>query len=156
MHKELGFKYQMTNLQAAVGAAQMTKIDKIIKTKREIGAHYLKGLAGVEGIQLPIEETWAKNVYWMFNILLRGKLSGKRREFMAKLKDRGVDTREDFVPFNQQIFFLKEGMTKKSDCPTVNTFYDDGLYLPSGTDISKKEMDYVIEQVKAVVAEMTQ
>jgi perosamine synthetase len=155
MHQALGFKFQMTNLQAAVGAAQMTKIDTIIKIKRDMAKAYLKGLAGIPEIQLPVEERYAFNVYWMFNIVLRGKLSGRRREFMTELKKRGVDTREDFVPYNQQKVFIKQGLTKPSDCPVVNTLYDDGLYLPSGTKISKKEIEYVINNVREVVRELT-
>jgi perosamine synthetase len=152
MHQTLGYKYQMTNLQAAVGAAQMTKIDQILKLKRDIAGVYLKGLKDIPEIQLPIEEKWAKNVYWMFNIVLRGKLSGKRREFMAELKKRGVDTREDFVPFNQQKIFIEQRITKPNDCPVINGIYDDGLYLPSGTLISKKELQYVIKNVREVVS----
>lgn len=151
MHEALGFKYQMTNLQAAVGAAQMEKVGKILKRKREIGAFYLKELKGIPEIQLPVEEKWAKNVYWMFNIVLRGKLSGRRREFMAELKRRGVDTREDFVPFNQQKIFIEEGLTRPGDCPTINGIYDDGLYLPSGTLISNAEMKYAARNVREAV-----
>ena len=152
MHQSLGFKYQMTNLQAAVGAAQMENIDKILKMKVDMAKRYLKGLKDVPYIQLPIEEKYAKNVYWMFNIVLRDKLSGKRRIFMEELKKRGVDTREDFVPFNQQEVFITQGLTKPTDCPVINGIYDDGLYLPSGTLISNKEIDYVVKCVKEIVA----
>jgi perosamine synthetase len=151
MHKELGFKYQMTNIQAAIGYAQTQKIEKILKIKRDIAKFYLDSLKGIKEIQLPVEKSYAKNVYWMFNIVLRGKLKGKRKWFMDELKKRGVDTREDFVPFNQQEIFLKQGLTKKSDCPIINELYGDGLYLPSGTKISKKELQYVVKQIKEVI-----
>jgi perosamine synthetase len=156
MHQGLGFKYQMTNLQAAVGAGQMTHIDDIVKRKRKMGEIYLKGLKDVPYIELPREEKYAKNVYWMFNIILIGPLSGKREVFMSELKKRGIDTREDFVPFNQQTVFIKQGLTKPTDCPVVNSFYQDGFYLPSGTLISKKEQSYVIKHVKEVVKLLTQ
>lgn len=148
MHQALGYKYQMTNLQAAVGAAQMTKVKEILKRKKEMARAYLTGLKDMPEIQLPVQEKYATSVYWMFNIVLRGALAGRRREFMAELKRRGVDTREDFVPFNQQEIFIRQKLTKKTDCPVINGIYDDGLYLPSGTLISKKELDYVIKNVK--------
>ncbi len=151
MHQDLGFKYQMTNIQAAIGYAQTQKADKIVKIKRDIAKFYLKELAGIPEIQLPVEKKYAKNVYWMFNIILKGKLKGKREEFMNELKKRGVDTRDDFVPFNQQEFFIKKGLTKREDCPVINKIYQDGLYLPSGTQISKKELKYVVKVVKEVV-----
>ncbi len=154
MHQDLGFKYQMTNIQAAIGYAQTQKIGKIIKMKRDIAKFYLKELKGVEGIVLPVEKKYAKNVYWMFNILLDGPLKGKRKVFMDELRKKGVDTREDFVPYNQQEVFIKRGLTKKSDCPVINELYQDGLYLPSGTDISKKELKYVAKIVKEVAKAM--
>jgi perosamine synthetase len=154
MHEDLGFKYQMTNLQAAVGVGQLSKIKKILKIKRDIAQFYLKELKGIPEIQLPVEKKYAKNVYWMFNIILKGKLSGRRREFMAELKKRGVDTREDFVPFNEQKIFIKQGITKPSDCPVASKIYDDGMYLPSGTKISQNELKYVVKIIKEVIKDI--
>ncbi len=155
MHQAVGFKFQMTNLQAAVGAAQMKKIDQIIAKKRELAAFYLEVLKDTPGIQLPVEESYAFNVYWMFNILLIGALKGKRDIFMKQLKDNGVETREDFVPFNEQKIFIDQGLTAPSDCPVISSVYGDGLYLPSGTDISREEMEYVVATVKRVVASIS-
>lgn len=154
MHESLGFKYQMTNLQAAVGAGQMTHVDNILKRKRAIGAYFLKHLSGIPEIELPLEKPYAWNVYWMFRIVLKGKLSGKRAQFMQKLAKRGVDTREDFVPFNQQKFAIKEGLAHPKLCPVAKSLGENGLYIPSGTDIAQKELAYVVEQVRAVVKEI--
>lgn len=152
MHKEIGFKYQMTNLQAAVGAGQMKHVKDILKRKRAIGAYYTKHLKNVVGIQLPVEKAYAKNVYWMFNLVLAGPLSGKRAQFMDELKKRGVETREDFVPYNEQKFFIDKGLTRPSDCPTASRLYKEGFYIPSGTLISQKELAYVVKQIKEVAA----
>ncbi|MBI4138628.1 DegT/DnrJ/EryC1/StrS family aminotransferase [Candidatus Uhrbacteria bacterium] len=151
MHQDVGYNYRLTNLQAAVGVAQMGKIDDILRRKKEMAAYYLRELAGISAIQLPVEEPYASNVYWMFNIVLRGPLSGKRTAFMAALKERGVETREDFVPFNLQDIFIARGLTKPEDCPVANDISKDGLYLPSGTDISEPELAHVVASVREVV-----
>ncbi len=154
MHADVGYNYRMTNIQAAFGAAQMTHADDLVARKRAIAAFYLKELAGLPGIKLPVEKPYAKNVYWMFNILLVGPLEGKRAEFMRALAERGVDTREDFIPFNDQEIFIARGLTTPADCPVASNAGRNGLYLPSGTDISEEELAYVVEKVKEVVAEL--
>jgi len=151
MHQYIGYNYRMTNVQAAIGCAQMDKINDIINRKRNIAKFYLENLKDIKCIQMPVEESYAFNVYWMFNIILKDKLSGKRSLFMKELKRRGVETREDFVPFNQQEIFIRQGLTKPEDCPVVNSFFKDGLYIPSGTDITEEELRYAVEQIKEVV-----
>lgn len=151
MHADIGYNYRMTNIQAAFGAAQMTHADELVAKKRSIAAYYLKELAGLPGIVLPVEKPYAKNVYWMFNILLDGPLKGKRAEFMRALSERGVDTREDFIPFNDQEIFIARGLTQPSDCPIASNAGVNGLYIPSGTDISIDEQAYVVAQIKEVV-----
>lgn len=151
MHKEIGFKYQMTNLQAAVGLAQLEKIDQIIQKKRDIAEYYLKNLKDVKNIILPVEKGYAKNVYWMFNIVLTGSLKGKRQWFMKELLEKGIETREDFVPYNKQEIFLNNNMVIENSCPVTNEIYPDGLYIPSGTDISEEEMAYVVDTIKQIV-----
>jgi perosamine synthetase len=152
MHRALGFKYQMTNTQAAIGVAQMEKIEWIVERKREIAAFYNAAFAGIAEIVIPTEKEYAKNVYWMYNILLTGGLSGKRAQFMEELLKRGVETREDFVPFNLQEIFIKDNITQADACPVANEFSVRGLYLPSGNDISQEELEYVVQQVHEVVS----
>lgn len=155
MHRAIGYNYRMTNVQAAIGAAQMTRIDDILSRKRTMASYYLTHLSGMPELQLPVEKPYAKNVYWMFNILLRGPLAGRRQEFMQKLSARGVDTREDFIPFNGQEIFIEKGMTKLEDCPVANDAGLNGLYIPSGTDISEEEQRYVVQEIRETVREMT-
>jgi perosamine synthetase len=150
MHQAVGFKYQMTNLQAAVGLAQLKKIEKIIKRKREIADFYIKSLSKRNDIILPVEKGYALNVYWMFNIILKGPLAGKREKLMKELLKEGVQTREDFVPFNKQKIFIKQGIVKENSCPITNSLYKNGLYLPSGTEILEKELNYVVEKFNKV------
>lgn len=153
MHEAFGYKFQMTNLQAALGAAQMTRIETIIARKREIAAYYNSVLSTNNNLQLPVEKPYAFNVYWMYNILLKGALQGKRQQFMEELKKREIESREDFVPFNQQKIFIERGITVEDSCPIANMIGANGFYIPSGNDISQEELEYVAKNV-AEVAEM--
>jgi len=151
MHQAIGYKFQMTNLQAALGAAQMTRIQDIIARKREIAATYTKAFSAEPDIITPIEKPYAFNVYWMYNIVLGGKLSGKRKLIIDELKKLEVESREDFVPFNQQKIFIEQGIADPDSCPVANRLGEDGMYLPSGNDITEEELAYAIESFLAVV-----
>lgn len=132
MHKDLGFNYRLTNLQAALGVSQLKRIDSIIQKKRNIAEFYKNELKEITDIQLPIEKSYAKNVYWMFHVVLKGALEGKRDKIMEALKEKGIETREAFIPFNMQEIFIKKGLTRKDECPVANYTALNGFYLPSG------------------------
>ncbi len=151
MHQSVGYNYRLANLQAAIGVGQLQKIDRIIKLKRFMGEYYLNSLKDIEDIILPYEAPYAFSVFWMFHIVLKGKLSGKRSELIKLLKERGVETREDFVPYHEQKLFIEKGYVKGDECPLASKYAKDGLYLPSGTDITEAELKYVSEMVHEVV-----
>lgn len=151
MHQDFGFNYRMTNIQAALGISQLKKVDEIINKKREIASFYLDAFKGAKDLQLPVEKDYAKNVYWMFHMVLRGSLLGKRNEVMLKLKELGVDCRESFIPFNGQEIFIKKGFVKIDDCPVANSIGENGFYIPSGPNISKEELEHVAKSVLNVI-----
>lgn len=151
MHKDIGYNYRMTNLQAAIGCAQLEKIEMIIEAKRRIARFYGAEFKNIQSLQLPVEKPYARNVHWMYHILLQGKASGKRREVMQKLHERGIETREGFIPYNMQETFLKRGWTKLDDCPLANDVALRGFYLPSGAALTDEQLGYVAENVKSVL-----
>ena len=151
MHSAVGFNYRMPNTIAAIGCAQLERIEKIIEMKREMASFYNKALADISCLQLPVEKEYAKNVYWMYHVVLRGKAAGRRREVMEELSKRGVETREAFTPYNQQEIFIKEGLVKGNECPVANDIGANGFYIPSGTVISQEEMQYVSDALHAVI-----
>lgn len=152
MHQSVGYNYRLGNLQAAVGVGQLEKVDKIIELKRNMASYYLTHLNDIEGIILPHEASYAFSVYWMFHIVLKGRLEGKRSQLIKALKDRGVETREDFVPYHEQKLFIDKGYVKGNECPLASHYAKNGLYLPSGTDITEEELEYVSKMVHEVVA----
>ncbi len=149
MHKAIGFNYRMTNLQAAVGVSQLSKIEKIINAKRSIAGKYMESLKNIDEIQLPPEKSYAKNVYWMFHIVLRGSQEGSREKVTKSLRDNGIETREAFVPYNMQEIFIKKGWTSEDECPVANKIAKNGFYLPSGPNLSGEELAFVVGTLKA-------
>ena len=151
MHEAIGYNYRMTNLQAAIGCAQVPRIETIIKRKRAVAAFYNETLADVPGLQLPVERDYAKNVYWMYHLLVEPKEFGcTRAHLMEELGRLGVETRESFVPFNLQEIFLKQGLAKKDDCPVANYVAERGFYLPSGPLLTRGELNYVVQSLRSI------
>lgn len=153
MHKDIGYNYRLTNLQSAIGCAQVKKIEEAILNKRRIAAYYGQKLRDFDEIQLPVEKPYARNVFWMYHIVLKNKGLGQRRRIMKYLRDKGIETRDGFIPYNLQDTFIARGLTKKEDCPVANSVSYNSFYLPSGPILSEEDMDYVVENLKKALAE---
>jgi perosamine synthetase len=155
MHADIGYNYRMTNLQAAIGCGQMMVADKLVERRREVAAFYGNALAKYsKHLILPIEKPWARSVYWMYHLVLRDHLAGKRTDIMNALKDAGVETREGFIPYNLQEIFQQRGWTRAEACPQANRIAYSSFYLPTGPDISQQELDYVVSQFGNVLDQL--
>lgn len=155
MHTDIGFNYRMTNLQAAVGCGQMDRADQLINKRIEISNFYTKELSEYKDyLSLPLEMEYAKNVYWMYHIVLREHLVGKRSFIMNALKEVGIETREGFIPYNLQKIFISKGWTKPEDCPNANKVAYASFYLPTGPDISEEELQYVVKNFKRILKDI--
>lgn len=146
-HKTVGFNYRMTNMQAALGVAQLSRIDQFIKIKRAIAARYRKNLTGFDKVILPAERKNNFHTYWMFSILLTSKAKYSRDEFMKKLKEKGVDSRPLFYPLCD----LPPYKQSNKKFPVSNSVAYNGLSLPSSTKLSLKEVDFVCKVVKDIL-----
>jgi perosamine synthetase len=151
MHKDIGFNYRMTNIQAALGCAQLEKIEEVIENKRRVARLYTEQLAGLIEIQLPIEKPFARSVYWMYHVVLRGFNQANRDLVMQFLLDRGIETRPAFIPYNQQEVFIQRGMTRPHLCPVANRVAEAGFYLPSSASLTTEEIDSVCRNLKDVL-----
>jgi perosamine synthetase len=154
MHADVGFNYRMTNLQAALGCAQMEKIEEIVGNKRRVADLYTAQLAGLENLQLPVERPYARNVYWMYHIVLKGSAAPQRDLAMSRLLDRGIETRPGFVPYNLQEIFIRKGLTRPELCPVANRAAGAGFYLPSSPALSEEEVRYVANHLKEILSEV--
>lgn len=150
MHEDIGYNYRLSNISSALGLGQFHRIDKIIENKRYIYERYKKNLSGLHGFHIPVIRPWAKSVMWMFNAYLSSEFGITRDELMQKLKSRGVETREAFVPINKQKIFLEKGFVKEEDCPVANYIMDNGMYFPSGLNLSDEEIDYVCSSIREI------
>jgi perosamine synthetase len=149
-HEELGTNARLTNLQAALGVAQLERIDAIVARKREIGHRYSRLLAGVPGVQLPTERSWARNVYWMFGLVLDESTGLDAARCAERLLERGVETRPFFLGMHEQPALRRLGLFAGERYPVAERLARQGLYLPSGLALT----DELIERVAAAVREV--
>ena len=150
-HTELGNNFRLTNVQAAIGLAQVERMDEIVVRKRWMGQEYTKGLEGISGLQLPVEESWAKQVYWMYGVVLDEATGMDAAEFARRLKDFGVDTRPFFLGMHEQPVFLDRGLFRHESYPIAERLALQGLYLPSGLTMTKEQIDRVCEAVRKIL-----
>ncbi len=151
-HEELGFNFRLTNLQAALGLAQLERIGEIVARKRWMGREYTRRLKDVEGLQLPVEEMWARNVYWMYGVVLSEEAGIDGAKFAERLRERGVDTRPFFLGMHEQPAFLKRGLFLNERYPVAERLARQGLYLPSGLALTEDQLVQVCEAVHEVLA----
>ncbi len=152
VHTELAYNYRMTNVQAAIGLAQLEEIDKYIAIKRKMAVGYNKGLGGLAGLTLPVEKPWARNVYWMYAVLVEDAFGMSRDALMAKLKAAGIDTRTFFVPVHEQPVFARDGAYRGLDFPVSTELSRKGFYLPSGLALTKAQIDEVCRVLRKIAA----
>ena len=141
-HTIIGYKYKMSNLQAALGLAQLERIEEMVRKKRKIFEWYKSKLGNIEGISLNVEKPWAKNVYWMSSIVVDKRLTITRDEFMKELKNRMIDTRPFFFPFSTLPMYKTN-----VDNPVAYHVGLKGINLPSGVSLTKEEVDYISAQI---------
>jgi perosamine synthetase len=151
VHREFGFNYRMTNVQAAIGLAQTEKADEKVARKREIARIYLELLGNREDVRLPVERPWAKNVYWMFGVLLGDAFRAGRDEVMRRLRVKGVDTRAFFHPLHSQPLYARGGPGNfprtDGDFPVSDELWRRGLYLPSGLGLTRGQQEEVVARL---------
>jgi perosamine synthetase len=150
-HIYAGFNYRMTNLQAAIGLAQMERVKDFLAYRRTVVERYNEHLRGVEGIILPPAATWAKNVHWLYSIVIDERRSGVDRDSMAAgLADRGIETRPFFYPLHGQPPYSSDETDRY---PVTDWLAPRGLSLPTANDIRLDEVDRVGMAIKRIVSD---
>ena len=142
VHDELGWNFRMTNLQAAVGVAQLERLDEFLARKRRMGALYQELLAGLPGVQLPLPATnYAENAYWVFGVVLDDSVGFDAGEAMSRLAARGIGSRPFFWPMHEQPVFRKRGMFSGQSLPHAERIARRGFYLPSGLALTEQQIE---------------
>jgi perosamine synthetase len=149
LHRFVGFNYRMTNLQAAIGLAQLEKIDDFVNLRRSNAHYYNSLLEDVDGLVLPPEAKWAKNVYWMYSVLIKPEFGIKRDKLMTiLLKKYGVETRPFFYPIHLQPAY--SDLFKGETYPVADELSERGINLPSGNTLSKEQIEYIVDAIISV------
>lgn len=151
-HEALGFNFRLTNLQAALGLAQVERIDEIVARKRWMGHEYTRRLKDIRDLQLPVEEPWARSVYWMYGVVLSEEWGMDANGFAQRLRERGVETRPFFLGMHEQPVFQKRGLFLNERYPVAERLARQGLYLPSGLALTDEQLDHVCNAVHEVLA----
>jgi perosamine synthetase len=153
-HTERGYNYRLTNMQAALGVAQVARMDEIVARKRWLGEAYSRGLADLTGagVQLATVEPWARSVYWMYGLVLDERLGVDAVEFAGRLRARDVDTRPFFLGMHEQPVLRERGLFVDECYPVAERLARQGLYLPSGLGLTEAQLDRVCEAVHASLA----
>lgn len=145
---DVGFKYKMSNIQAALGLAQLERINELILKKEQIFKWYSEELNGIDGILLNKDgDPHEKSIFWMTSIVLNRKFNRSRNEIMKALHDQYIDTR----PFFPQVSSFR--MFKATDNPVASYISENGINLPSGHDRTQDEIIYISQNLKKLLTE---
>ena len=150
-HSELAFNYRMTNVQAAIGLAQLRRIDEFIEHRRACARIYADLLGDIDGVTLPAEAPWARNVYWMYTVLIPGGVTSRAR-IIRRLASEGIESRVAFWPLHRQAF-LRKGKGAKGRFPIADDLSRRGLSLPSGNGITETMVAEAAQTLKRVLRE---
>jgi perosamine synthetase len=153
VHEELGWNFRMSNLQAAVGVAQLERIEEFLVKKRQVGGWYNELLAGLPSLQLPVARTaYAENIYWVYGVVLKDEAPFDAAGAITRLKARGVDTRQFFWPMHEQPVFRKLGLFNNENCPCAERIARRGFYLPSGLGLTEAEARAAAKALQEILA----
>jgi len=152
VHERMGWNLRMTNMQAAVGVAQLERLDEFLEKKRWIGQTYNDLLRDLPLVQLPLERTnYAENIYWVYGLVLKEAQGSDSKELISIMAKRGVGCRPFFCPMHQQPALTSLGLFKGEKYPISDEIYKRGFYLPSGLALSYEQIKYVSSTLREIL-----
>ena len=150
VHEALGWNFRMTNLQAALGLAQLERLEASVARKRRMGQRYTERLRGLPGVQLPLARTdYAENIFWVYGLVPERI---EARAAMRKLGEAGVGTRPFFWPMHRQPVFERMGLFAGERYPVAERLGSHGFYIPSGLALTDAQIDTVAARVREALA----
>lgn len=152
VHEELGYNFRMTNLQAALGVAQLERLEEFVARKRRMGRFYNERLLNIEGLELMPDKTpYAENIYWVYGMVLKDEVPFDAEEAMRRLGSLGIGTRPFFWPMHEQPVFRAMKLFAGERYPVAERLGRRGFYIPSGMALSEAQLDAVAEAVKGLM-----
>ncbi len=156
VHEELGWNLRMSNIQAALGVAQLERLDEFIARKRRMGKLYTELLKDVPGLELPVPYTdYAENIYWVYGLVVKDEVPCDADEIMHRLSLKKIGTRPFFWPVHQQPVFQKMGLFEGENYPVSERIAKRGFYIPSGIALTDEQIKRVAQEVAAVMQSLT-
>lgn len=153
VHERLGWNYRMTNMQAALGLAQLEQLDGFIVRKREMGRRYTELLEPVKNVQLPLAETeYAQNIFWVYGLILENEMALDAVDVMRDLSEAGIGSRPFFCPLHMQPVLQRMGLFKGETYPIAEKMYRRGFYIPSGLAIQPEQQIRVVESLSKILS----
>ena len=157
VHDEISDNYRFTNLQAAIGLAQLERLDEFIDRKRAMGKYYTERLLGVKGLLLPVEKvSYADNIYWVYGLVFDKDIQIDNRDMQKLLAREGIGSRTFFWCMHEQPVYRGKGMFLGEAYPNAEYLARKGFYIPSGLALTKEQMDKVIDKVIRIMKEIIQ
>ncbi|MFV2081585.1 MAG: DegT/DnrJ/EryC1/StrS family aminotransferase [bacterium] len=152
-HEKLGWNMRMSNIQAALGVAQLENLEESVKRKRRIGRMYDDLLKDMNNIKLPMEKTeYAENIYWVYGVVLEDSVPFDAEEIMKRLGGKKIGTRPFFWPMHEQPVFRKMGLFDGVSMPVAENLARRGFYIPSGLSLTDEQIHKVAEAVREILA----
>lgn len=155
VHDELSGNYRFTNLQAAVGLAQLERLEEFVRRKRAMGRYYTERLCGIDGLIIPVEKTdYADNIYWVFGLVLDNHIQADNKTVQRLLAEEGIGTRSFFWCMHEQPVYRKAGLFSGESYPNAEYLARKGFYIPSGLALTEEQMRQVADQVEKVITKL--
>jgi perosamine synthetase len=151
-HEDRGGNFRMTNLQAAIGCAQLERVAELLKRKHEIAARYEAELAGLP-LQLPEAAPWARSSVWMYAVVLEESVPFEARVFAERLAREGIQTRPFFLGMHEQPVYRRLGLFAGERYPVTERISRRGLYLPSGQALTEEQIQTVASKVRKILSQ---
>jgi perosamine synthetase len=152
VHEDLGWNFRITNLQAALGIAQLERLNEFVARKRRMGQKYTELLSDIPNLQLPVAKTdYGENIYWVYGLVLQDEVPFAATEAMQRLAKYRIGTRPFFWSMHEQPVFKKMGLFESISCPVAERIARRGFYIPSGMALTDQQIERVVTVVKEIL-----
>lgn len=152
VHDETSENYRFTNLQAAVGLAQLESLDEFVEKKRQMGRYYTEKLRDIEGLILPVEKTeYAQNIYWVYGIVLDKNVKVDNKTVQKFLAEEGIGSRTFFWCMHEQPVYRRQDLFVNESYPNAEYLARKGFYIPSGLALTECQMNMVVKGMRRIM-----
>lgn len=152
VHDEISDNYRFTNLQAAVGLAQLERLDEFVARKRAMGKYYTEQLRDIDGLILPIEKTaYADNIFWVYGIVLDRQIQADNKTVQKLLAEEGIGSRTFFWCMHEQPVYQGQGLFVDETYPNAEYLARKGFYIPSGLALTEEQMEQVVNKLIKII-----